>query len=147
MISIPDADRIVISGIGLAAPNGNNLAEYRESLLNGRSGVAPYEIRYVGETLAGICNFDELRYQKRKEVRRGTRAGSVGVYSANEAVADSGLDWDNVDKSRVGIYVGVTEHGNVEVAVLQLVQQCLHLTEVLCKLRTCLGRQSLVLQQ
>ena len=115
MISIPpDTDRIVITGIGLTAPNGNNLVEFRDSLLNGRSGVAPYEIRYVGKTLAGICDFDELRYQKRKEVRRGTRAGSVGVYCANEAVADSGLDWENTDKSRVGIFVGVTEHGNVE---------------------------------
>ena len=46
--------------------------------------------------------------------RRGTRAGSVGIYSTQEAVQDSGLDWENVDKSRVGIYVGVTEHGNVE---------------------------------
>ena len=61
-----------------------------------------------------ICNFDELRYQKKKEVRRGTRAGSVGIYCAHEAVRDSGLDWENVDKSRVGIYIGVTEHGNVE---------------------------------
>jgi 3-oxoacyl-[acyl-carrier-protein] synthase II len=38
----------------------------------------------------------------------------VGIYSANEAVRHAGLDWDNVDKSRVGVYLGVTEHGNVE---------------------------------
>ena len=110
----PDSHRIVITGIGLAAPNGNNLREFRSSLLEGRSGVRKYESRYVGETLAGVCEFDELRYQKRKEVRRGTRAGSIGVYCANEAIADAGLDWPNVDKSNVGIYVGVTEHGNVE---------------------------------
>ncbi len=115
MISLPDDEqRIVITGIGLTAPNGNNLGEFRESLLEGRSGVVPYEIRYVGKTLAGICHFDELRYQKRKEVRRGTRAGSVGIYCAREAVKDSGIDWENTDRSRVGIYVGVTEHGNVE---------------------------------
>ena len=115
MISLPaDEQRIVITGIGLTAPNGNSLGEFRESLLEGRSGVVPYEIRYVGETLAGICHFDELRYQKRKEVRRGTRAGSVGMYCAQEAIKDSGIDWENTDRSRVGIYVGVTEHGNVE---------------------------------
>ena len=115
MISLPaDEQRIVITGIGLTAPNGNSLGEFRESLLEGRSGVVPYEIRYVGETLAGICHFDELRYQKRKEVRRGTRAGSVGIYCAQEAIKDSGVDWENTDRSRVGIYVGVTEHGNVE---------------------------------
>lgn len=115
MISVPPhQQRVVITGIGLTAPNGNSLPEFRESLLEGRSGVAPYEIRYVGQTLAGICDFDEHQYQKRKDVRRGTRAGSVGIYCANEAVSDSGIEWENTDKSRVGIYIGVTEHGNVE---------------------------------
>ncbi len=111
---LPDHQRVVITGVGLTAPNGNSLPELRASLLQGRSGVREYEIRYFGKTLAGICDFDVLRYQARKEIRRGTRAGSVGIYSANEAVKDSGLDWPNLDKSRVGVYVGVTEHGNVE---------------------------------
>ena len=110
----PDNCRIVITGIGLTSPNGNSFQEFRENLLNGVSGVLPYNIRYVGDTLAGVCNYEELRYQKRKEVRRGTRAGSVGIYCAHEAIRDSGLDWTNVDKQRVGIYVGLTEHGNVE---------------------------------
>ena len=86
----PDSQRIVITGVGLTAPNGNHLGEFREALLSGRSGVSKYEIRYVGETLAGICGFDELRYQKRKDLRRGTRAGSVGIYCSQEAVKDAG---------------------------------------------------------
>ncbi len=115
MIAGPrEPERIVITGVGLAAPNGNQLSEFRESLLAGRSGVTPYEIRYIGSTVAGVCHFDELRYQKRKDLRRGTRAGSMGIYCANEAIRDAGLDWANIDKSTVGIYVGVTEHGNVE---------------------------------
>ncbi|WP_197440711.1 beta-ketoacyl-[acyl-carrier-protein] synthase family protein [Polystyrenella longa] len=109
-----DRNRIVITGIGLAAPNGNNLAEYRANLLAGVSGVVPYETRYMPPVLAGVCNFDVLRYQKRKDVRRGTRAGSLAVYCANEAVFDSGLDWENVSRDRVGVYIGITEHGNVE---------------------------------
>ena len=104
----------MITGVGLTAPNGNSLPEFRQALLEGRSGVTAYETRYFGPTLAGVCNFDELRYQKRKEVRRGTRAGGIGIFCSHEAVADSGLDWENVDRSTVGIYVGVTEHGNVE---------------------------------
>lgn len=111
---LPDHQRIVISGIGLTAPNGNTWEEFRQSLLAGKSGVSKYEIRYVGETLAGICNFEVNKYQSRKDSRRGTRAGSVGIYGANEAIRHAGLDWPNVDKSRVGIYLGVTEHGNVE---------------------------------
>ena len=111
---LPDDQRIVITGIGLTAPNGNSLSEFRESLLNGKSGVQDYEIRYFGKTFAGVCDFDERKHQTRKDRRRGTRAASAGIYCANEAVIDSGIDWENTDKSRVGIYVGVTEHGNVE---------------------------------
>jgi 3-oxoacyl-[acyl-carrier-protein] synthase II len=110
----PDFERIAITGIGLTAPNGNSLPEFRRNLLAGRSGVVPYETRYFGATLAGVCNFDELSYQRKKDVRRGTRAGSIGIFCSHEAIRDSGLDWDHVDKSAVGIYVGVTEHGNVE---------------------------------
>ena len=49
----------------------------------------------------------------KRSVAAPARAASV-FFCAHEAVADSGLDWPNVDKSAVGIYVGVTEHGNVE---------------------------------
>lgn len=109
-----EAGRVVITGIGLTAPNGNTLSEMRANLLAGTSGVQQYSIRYIGETLAGICNFEATKYQTRKEIRRGTRAGSVGIYASHEAVANAGLSWEQTDKSRVGIYLGVTEHGNVE---------------------------------
>jgi len=109
-----DETRIVITGIGLTAPNGNNLTEFRHNLLAGKSGVGKIETHYMGEVIAGICHFDPLKYQKKKEVRRGTRAGSIAIYCANEAIADSKLALASVDKSRIGIYIGVTEHGNVE---------------------------------
>ena len=105
---------VVITGIGLTSPNGNSLEEYRQSLLTGRSGVRDYTIRYFGETHAGVCDFDALRHQKRKDVRRGTRAGSIAVWCANESLADAGLELDALDRSRLGVYVGTTEHGNVE---------------------------------
>ena len=107
-------DRIVITGIGLTAPNGNSLKEFRKSLLEGRSGVTRFETRFMGEVLAGVCDFDELKYQKKKSLRRGTRAGSIAIYCSQEAVADSGMEFDKVNKSRVGVYLGTTEHGNVE---------------------------------
>jgi len=107
-------DRIVITGVGLTCPIGNSLPEFRANLLEGRSGVGTFETRYIGPVLAGVCRFDELRYQKKKEVRRGTRAGSISIFCANEAVRDAGLDWTNVNRDRVGVYIGITEHGNVE---------------------------------
>ncbi len=112
--SLPDDQRIVMTGIGLTSPIGNDLPTLRKSLLEGRSGVQKYEIRYVGQTHAGICDFPATAYQTKKDARRGTRAGAVGIWAANEAIANSGLDWQNADRSKVGIYIGVTEHGNVE---------------------------------
>ena len=106
--------RIVITGVGLTSPIGDSLTELRANLLAGKSGVTEFETRYMPPVLAGVCHFDALKYQKRKEVRRGTRAGSIAVYCANEAVNDAGLDWENVARDRVGVYLGITEHGNVE---------------------------------
>tara|TARA_B100000809_G_scaffold262555_1_gene313787 strand:+ start:729 stop:1988 length:1260 start_codon:yes stop_codon:yes gene_type:complete len=110
----PDEQRIVITGVGLAAPNGNDLPTFRENLLQGRSGVQDYEIRYIGKTLAGISDFDDSRYQSAREKRRGTRAGSIAIYCCQEAVGDAGLELEQLDRSRCGIYLGITEHGNVE---------------------------------
>jgi 3-oxoacyl-[acyl-carrier-protein] synthase II len=88
--------------------------EFRANLLAGRSGVQPYEIRHVGKTLAGVCDYDALRYQTKKDLRRGTRAGSIAVYCANEAVKDAGLELARYDRQRIGVFPGITEHGNVE---------------------------------
>jgi 3-oxoacyl-[acyl-carrier-protein] synthase II len=106
--------RIVITGVGLTAPNGNTFAEFRSNLLTGVGGVERVEIRYMGTQLAGVCHYDPLKYQKKKEVRVGTRAGSISIYCAREALADSGVNFEAVPKDRVGIYIGCTEHGNVE---------------------------------
>lgn len=107
-------DRLVISGVGLTAPNGNNLEQFRASLLSGKSGLTHNEIRYMGTQAAGFCDFDEYKYQKKKARRRGTRAGSIAIYCANEAVEDAKLEMESIDRSRVGVFIGITEHGNVE---------------------------------
>ena len=106
--------RIVITGVGLTAPNGNSLAEFRKNLLTGVAGVERMEVRYMGTLLAGVCHYDALKYQKKKELRVGTRAGSISIYCAREALADAGLSVDALVKDRTGIYIGCTEHGNVE---------------------------------
>ena len=106
--------RIVITGVGLTAPNGNNLKEFRQNLLQGVGRVQEIEMRYMGKVPAGVCDFDTRKYQSRRELRVGTRAGSIAVYCAHEALADAGIALDTVDRSRIGVYVGTTEHGNVE---------------------------------
>ncbi len=107
--------RIVITGVGLTSPLGNDLPTFRTALLAGRANVRQIETRYMGLVPAGVCEFEATKYQKRKDVRRGTRAGSIAIYCAAEALADAKLDltaWS--DRQRIGVFVGTTEHGNVE---------------------------------
>lgn len=110
----PDHERIVITGVGLTAPNASNLADFRRKILAGRSEITTIDLRYMGAAPAGICTFEETRYRKKKENKRGTRAGCIGVYCANEALVDAGIDFSQYDKSRTGVYIGLTEHGTVE---------------------------------
>jgi len=106
--------RVVITGIGLTSPIGNNLGEMRKSLLEGKSGITHHEIRHMGKVAMGLCNFEETRYQNRKMRKRGTRAGAISIYCAGEALKDAGLNLTELDRSRIGVYIGITEHGNVE---------------------------------
>lgn len=107
-------NRFVITGVGLTSPIGDNLDEMRSSLLNQKSGIVYDEIRYMGKVPMGRCHFDEQKYQKKKMRRRGTRVGAISIYCANEALADSRLNIEELDRDRIGIYLGITEHGNVE---------------------------------
>jgi 3-oxoacyl-[acyl-carrier-protein] synthase II len=114
-MSIDTSDqRVVITGVGLAAPNAASLPEFREKLLNGQSEISEIEHRYIGKVPAGVCKFQETKYRKKKENKRGTRAGCLGVYAANEALNDAGIDFSEYDRSRTGVYIGLTEHGTVE---------------------------------
>ena len=106
--------RIVITGVGLASPNASNLKEYREKLLNGISGIQETDLRYFGKAPAGLCTFPETKYRKKKENKKGTRAGCLGVYCANEALADAKLDLNHYNLSKVAVLIGLTEHGTVE---------------------------------
>ncbi len=108
-------NRFVLTGVGLTAPGGaNDPAEYRRRLLAGESGITSIDLRYMGRAPAGICTFPETKYRKKKENKRGTRAGCIGVYCAGEALSDAGIDFSEYDRARTGVYIGLTEHGTVE---------------------------------
>ena len=62
-------ERIVITGIGLTSPLGNDLDSFRANLLAGKSGVTTFPVRNMGDLPAGVCDFEKTKYQKRKEVR------------------------------------------------------------------------------
>ncbi|RPH44104.1 MAG: beta-ketoacyl-[acyl-carrier-protein] synthase family protein, partial [Desulfobulbaceae bacterium] len=106
--------RIVITGLGLVAPNADNLTDFRHNLLHGISGIQEIDLRYFGKAPAGICTFPETKHRKKKENNRGTRAGCLGVYCAHEALADADLTISTYEPSLIGVYIGLTEHGTVE---------------------------------
>jgi 3-oxoacyl-[acyl-carrier-protein] synthase II len=108
------SDRVVITGIGLTSPIGNSMQEMRENLLNMKPNIQELDLRYMGKTPAGVCDFDEHRYLNRRHLRVCTRVGSISVFAAREAIADAGIELDALPKDRTGIYLGITEHGNVE---------------------------------
>ena len=108
------SSRIVITGIGLTSPLGDDLPTFRANLLAGHRQIENIEMRYMDTVHAGVCHFDTRKYQTRRELRNSTRAGSVAIFGAREALADSQIDLESRDKNRVGVYLGTTEHGNVE---------------------------------
>jgi 3-oxoacyl-[acyl-carrier-protein] synthase II len=115
MSSMSESSRIVITGVGLTAPGGaNSLPEFRERVLAGQSGISTLDLRYMESAPAGLCDFPETRYRKKKENKRGTRAGCISVYCAGEALADARVDFTEYDRARTGVYIGLTEHGTVE---------------------------------
>ena len=110
-------DRIVITGVGLTSPLGDSLAELRAGLLSGRPRIETWRPRHFAEDLpAGRCHFPVGKHQSKKDARRGTRAGQIAIYCGREALADAGFDLSEpaFDRSRLGVMIGITEHGNAE---------------------------------
>ncbi|PIE28288.1 beta-ketoacyl synthase [candidate division KSB3 bacterium] len=106
--------RIVITGAGLTAPGADNIDEFRQQVLNGRSEIQEVDLRYFGKAPAGLCSFDATKYRKKKENKKGTRAGCIAVYCAHEALASAGLTREQINPAKTGVYIGLTEHGTVE---------------------------------
>ncbi len=106
--------RIVITGIGLTSPIGNDLPTMRANLVAAKPGISLMTPRYMEEWPAGICDFPVSKYQSRKDARRGTRAGQISIFCGREALESAKLDLEKIDKARTGVFVGITEHGNVE---------------------------------
>ncbi len=98
----------------MTAPNGDTLADFRRNLLAGVPGVSVIETRFMGRVLAGVCRFNEQKYQTRKDRRRGTRAGAISIYCAHEAFGHAGIELSKLNPPRVGTFIGITEHGTVE---------------------------------
>ena len=102
--------RVVVTGLGALAPNGNDLDSFWDALVNGRSGIGPITKFDASEHRAQIAGeikgFDAEAVLDRKDVRRNDPFTHYAIYVANQATEHGGLDMEAVDAERVGVIWG-----------------------------------------
>jgi len=102
--------RVVVTGLGALTPIGNTIETYWDGLVNGKSGSAPityYDAeKFKTKFACELKGFDPLNFFNRKEARKLDRFTQYALVSSDEAIADSGLDLDKIDKFKVGVVWG-----------------------------------------
>ncbi len=102
--------RVVVTGLGAVTPLGNSVNDYWNNLINGVSGAAPitrfdaskFKTRFACE----VKGFNPEDYFDKKEARKLDAYSWYGIAASVQAVADSGLDAENIDKNEVGVIWG-----------------------------------------
>ncbi|MDE6354840.1 MAG: beta-ketoacyl-ACP synthase II [Prevotella sp.] len=103
--------RVVVTGLGAVTPVGNTPEETWNSLINGVSGAAPITLfdasKFKTQFGCEVKNLKVTDYIDRKEVRKMDRYTQLAFVSAVQAVNDSAINLETVDKNRVGVIFGV----------------------------------------
>ncbi len=103
-------ERVVITGAGLVSPLGNDVPSFWNALLQGASGISKvdaWDTSAMKTSLAGVVReFDADARFGRKEARRMDRFCQFALAAAEDAIQDAGLKLDQVNKERMGVYVG-----------------------------------------
>ena len=102
--------RVVVTGLGALTPVGNSVSEYWDGLVNGVSGAAPitrfdaskFKTRFACE----VKGYDPEQYFDRKEARKMDLFTQFAMVVADQAVKDSGIDSEALDKDRIGVIWG-----------------------------------------
>ncbi len=102
--------RVVVTGLGALTPIGNTIDEYWKGLINGESGAGPITYfdaeKFKTQFACELKNFDPLEFLDRKEARKMDRFTQYALVASDEAIADSKLNLNEVDKLRVGVIWG-----------------------------------------
>ena len=102
--------RVVVTGLGALTPIGNNVDDFWQGLINGKSGAAPITYfdtsKFKTKFACELKHFDISDFLDRKEQRRMDKFTQYAMVSTEEAINDSGLDLDSIDKLRVGVIWG-----------------------------------------
>ncbi|MDO9000423.1 MAG: beta-ketoacyl-ACP synthase II [Bacteroidota bacterium] len=102
--------RVVVTGLGAITPLGNNVNDYWTNLINGVSGAAPitrfdaskFKTRFACE----VKDFNTDDYFDKKEARKLDTYSWYGIAASVQAVADSGIDAEGIDKNEIGVIWG-----------------------------------------
>jgi 3-oxoacyl-[acyl-carrier-protein] synthase II len=102
--------RVVVTGLGIVAPVGTGVAEAWSNIIAGRSGIAPisrFDASSLPSRIAGeVKGFDVSKYLPAKEARRFDTFIHYGLAAGIEAIGDSGLDFERVQREQVGVCIG-----------------------------------------
>jgi 3-oxoacyl-[acyl-carrier-protein] synthase II len=103
--------RVVITGLGAVTPLGNDVESTWKNLIAGRCGIdrithfdpTPFDTQIAGEAKS----FDPLpAFPSPKDVRRSDRFSQFGVFAAQQALLNSGLDLEKVNRDEIGVFIG-----------------------------------------
>lgn len=104
------AERVVVTGMGVASPLGCSIKEFWDSLLAGQSGVRSLDGSIFSgmQTRIGaaVWTYDEGKYFDIKEARRMSRSSQLAVVATEEAISDAKLDEGKVDYPEFGALIG-----------------------------------------
>jgi len=99
--------RVVITGLGAITPIGNNVKDYWENLLKGKSGANKItrfdSSKFKTQFACEIKDYNPLDFFDRKEARKLDRFSQYGLISAEEAIKDAKLDFLKLDTNRIGV--------------------------------------------
>ncbi|MDO5526882.1 MAG: beta-ketoacyl-ACP synthase II [Prevotella sp.] len=103
--------RVVVTGMGAVTPLGHSAEETWNNLVNGVSGIDTITLfdttNFKTKIAAEVKNLNVTDYLDRKEARKMDRYTQLALIAAQQAVEDSALDLETVDKTRVGVVTGV----------------------------------------
>jgi len=99
--------RVVVTGLGAITPIGNNINDYWNALLNGVSGAAEIKgfdtEKFKTKFACEVKGFNPLDHFDRKEARKHDKYSQFGMVAAGQAIEDSGIDSEDINKDRVGV--------------------------------------------
>jgi len=102
--------RVVVTGLGALTPIGNNLQEYWNGLVNGVSGAAPIThfdaSKFKTQFACELKNFEVTDFINRKDARKMDKFTQYAMVAADEAILDSRLNLDKLNKDKVGVIWG-----------------------------------------